>query len=68
MRSKLIERVGVAGGDYYIARWPGNGPTMLAVHGITASHFAFRISRGRRSAMRCTAITPYSRPIFVDVA
>lgn len=38
MRSKLIER---AGGDYYIARWPGNGPTMLAVHGITASHFAW---------------------------
>ena len=41
MRSKLIERVGVAGGDYYIARWPGNGPTVLAVHGITASYLAW---------------------------
>jgi lipase len=41
MRAKLIERVAVAGGDYCVARWPGEGVTLLAIHGITASHKAW---------------------------
>ena len=40
---KLIERFPVNGGDYQIARWPGASTTLLAVHGMTASHM-----RGRR--------------------
>jgi lipase len=41
MRSKLIEHLPVSGGDYQIARWAGNSTTLLAIHGITASHMAW---------------------------
>lgn len=35
----LLETLPVAGGDYTVARWPGDdGQAILAVHGITASH------------------------------
>lgn len=40
-RVKQIERIPVAGGDYTVATWQGSGPTLLAVHGITASHLAW---------------------------
>ncbi|MGH8597042.1 MAG: alpha/beta fold hydrolase [Gammaproteobacteria bacterium] len=41
MRTKLIERLFVAGGEYQIARWAGTATPVLAVHGITASHLAW---------------------------
>lgn len=40
-RAKQIESIPVAGGDYTVACWAGSGPTLLAVHGITASHLAW---------------------------
>lgn len=40
-RSKLIETVPVAGGDYTVARWDGGAQVLLAIHGITASHLAW---------------------------
>lgn len=40
-RAKQIESIPVAGGDYTVACWQGAGPTLLAVHGITASHLAW---------------------------
>lgn len=41
MRQKLIEQLPVIGGNYQIARWPGTSTTLLAVHGMTASHMAW---------------------------
>ena len=32
--------VPVDGGDLRVARWGKDGPTVLALHGITASHLA----------------------------
>lgn len=47
MRTKQIEKSPVAGGDYCVARWPGEDCAILAVHGITASHMAWpRVIRG----------------------
>ena len=40
-RPKTLHRLPVAGGDYTVAEWPGRGPTLLAIHGITASHMAW---------------------------
>jgi len=40
-RAKLIEKFPVAGGDYTVAHWAGSGETLLAIHGITASHLAW---------------------------
>lgn len=40
-RTKTIETIRVAGGDYTLARWAGGPTTLLAIHGITASHLAW---------------------------
>ena len=40
-RPKTLHRLPVAGGDYTVAEWSGRGPTLLAIHGITASHMAW---------------------------
>jgi pimeloyl-ACP methyl ester carboxylesterase len=41
-KPQLIETVPVAGGNYTVARWPGDdAKAILAVHGITASHCAW---------------------------
>ena len=40
-RAKVIEQIPVAGGDYTVAHWTGGGETLLAIHGITASHLAW---------------------------
>ncbi len=40
-KAKLLERVPELGGDYCVARWIGEGPALLMVHGITASHLAW---------------------------
>ena len=41
MRSKQLERIPVRGGDITVAHWAGDGPRILAVHGITGSHMAW---------------------------
>jgi pimeloyl-ACP methyl ester carboxylesterase len=41
MRTKELEQVPVGGGELTVARWLGDGPRVLAVHGITASHMAW---------------------------
>ena len=38
---KALDTVMVAGGDYTVARWDGGPTTLLAIHGITASHLAW---------------------------
>ncbi|MGR8918346.1 MAG: alpha/beta fold hydrolase [Gammaproteobacteria bacterium] len=38
MPEKEMLEVPVAGGSLAVARWPGDGPTLLLVHGISASH------------------------------
>lgn len=40
-RSKQMETLKVAGGDYAVARWDGGADVLLAIHGITASHLAW---------------------------
>lgn len=40
-RAKLLERAPEPGGDYCVARWVGEEPTLLMIHGITASHLAW---------------------------
>ncbi|MGE0337118.1 MAG: alpha/beta fold hydrolase [Gammaproteobacteria bacterium] len=57
MRSRIIETIAVAGGDCTVARWPGEGMPLLAVHGITASHCAWP---GVVDAMvsRCAVLAP----------
>lgn len=41
MAEKEIVEVAVEGGKLTVARWPGDGPTVLLVHGISASHLAW---------------------------
>jgi pimeloyl-ACP methyl ester carboxylesterase len=41
MGDKQIDHIPVTGGAYRVARWPGEGRAVLAVHGITASHMAW---------------------------
>lgn len=41
MEPELLD-VPVAGGALWVARWGGAGPAVVAVHGITASHAAWR--------------------------
>jgi pimeloyl-ACP methyl ester carboxylesterase len=53
----VVERVPVAGGDYTVARWPGEGATLLAVHGITASHLAW-VPVVDRLTSRATVLAP----------
>lgn len=38
MPEKEMLEVPVDGGSLAVARWPGDGPTLLLVHGISASH------------------------------
>lgn len=40
-RTKNLDTLQVAGGDYAVARWDGGADTLLAIHGITASHLAW---------------------------
>lgn len=40
-RSKRIETLKLADGDYTVARWDGGPEVLLAIHGITASHLAW---------------------------
>ncbi len=40
MTAEIVE-VEVDGGKLSVARWPGSGPTLLLVHGISASHLAW---------------------------
>ena len=39
--AKTVDTIPVAGGDYTVARWAGGPDTLLAIHGITASHLAW---------------------------
>lgn len=41
MSEKIFKTAAVDGGDYQYAAWPGEGETLLLVHGITASHMAW---------------------------
>jgi len=41
MREKITDTIAVAGGGYCVARWPGPGHPILAVHGITSSHMGW---------------------------
>jgi len=41
LRDKQIDNIPVAGGGYCVARWPGTGCPVLAVHGITSSHMGW---------------------------
>lgn len=49
--------VPVAGGDLLVARWPGDGPVVMALHGITANHVSF-LSLTRHLAGRVTLVAP----------
>ncbi|MEQ8230392.1 MAG: alpha/beta hydrolase [Gammaproteobacteria bacterium] len=39
--TKRFVEVAVDGGPLTVAHWPGDGPTLLLVHGISASHMAW---------------------------
>ena len=39
--TKEFFEVPVEGGTLTVARWPGDAPVVLALHGVTASHIAF---------------------------
>ncbi len=39
--SKRLHQIPVQGGPYTVAEWDDGGPTVLAIHGITASHMAW---------------------------
>ena len=41
MSQKEFFEIDVDGGKLGVARWPGRGPKLLLVHGISASHMAF---------------------------
>lgn len=41
MADKEILEIDVDGGSLSVARWPGDGPCLLLVHGISASHMAW---------------------------
>ncbi len=40
-KPKRFVEVAVDGGPLTVAHWPGDGPTLLLVHGISASHMAW---------------------------
>ena len=42
MSEKRFVEVDVDGGSLNVAHWPGDGPTLLLVHGISASHMAWQ--------------------------
>lgn len=41
MREKKIDAVICTGGELCVAHYPGDGPAVLAIHGITSSHMAW---------------------------
>jgi len=40
-RKKTLRQIDVEGGPLTVAHWPGDGPPLLLVHGISASHMAW---------------------------
>lgn len=48
-------QVPVSGGELQVARWGDGGPTVLALHGITASHMSWREVAARLPAATLVA-------------
>lgn len=56
VRAELL-RVAVAGGELAVARWAGDGPPVLAVHGITGNHLWWAETVGALAG-RATVLAP----------
>ena len=58
VRPKSMVEVEVRGGALTVARWPGDGPALLMVHGISATHMSWPRVVSSPALAHCDIVAP----------